>query len=78
MATKFMVVLLEHGYMTSRRSTPNHMIMRPSRQANGLVTSFSRTFWRGIKKRKALFPDPNGFMSSPTRAVLVADCCSSR
>jgi hypothetical protein len=74
MATKFIMVLSEQGYMTRRRSSPIHIVMYPWRVVSLSVAGFSLICCIGTRNRKALLPDPKGVISVPATILRVTDC----
>lgn len=63
MQTKLSSWLSLQGYMTTLRSEPYHIAREFKTSVIGLVTGSSRPACRGIKNRKAAFPEPNSLAS---------------
>lgn len=66
MQLKLSNLLSLHGYMTILRSAPYQITRVFPLSTRGLVIGSSRPACRGIKKRKAAFPEPNNLVSLMT------------
>lgn len=63
--------------MTKRRSSPMNIIRIPLFSTKSFVSGSSSNVFRGMRKRKALFPEPKGFTSPPGTWALVFDYMTS-
>ena len=64
MFTKLSILLFDVGYMTIRRSAPNHILSSPVCWTNAAVSGSSSAFCLGSRKRNALLPLGKGLMCS--------------